>query len=225
MWDCAARQRWRQERNGRQPHPGGEEYGMQLGMIGLGRMGGNMTERLLRGGPQVVAYDPNPGAGAAAPNPRAAAAARTKGATEASGLADLVGKLSPPRVVWMMLPSGAPVDDSIAALLPLLQEGSILVDGGNSNFHDTLRRSTLLLGHGIELVDCGTSGGIWGLENGYCLMVGGSVEALHRLGPGPRTLAPPGGLGPGGPRPARPLRQDGAQRDRIRAARGVRRGL
>jgi 6-phosphogluconate dehydrogenase len=163
---------------------------MQLGMIGLGRMGGNMTERLLRGGHQVVAYDPNPGA---------VAAARTKGATEASGLADLVGKLSPPRVVWMMLPSGAPVDDSIAALLPLLQEGSILVDGGNSNFHDTLRRSTLLLGHGIELVDCGTSGGIWGLENGYCLMVGGSVEALHRLDPVLRTLAPPDGYAHVGP--------------------------
>ncbi len=163
---------------------------MQLGMIGLGRMGGNMTERLLRGGHQVVAYDPNAAA---------VAAVRTKGAAGTSGLADLVGKLPSPRVIWLMVPSGAPVDDTIAALLPLLEEGSLLVDGGNSNFRDTLRRSALLHGHGIELVDCGTSGGIWGLENGYCLMVGGSADALRRLDPVLRTLAPQDGYAHVGP--------------------------
>jgi len=163
---------------------------MQLGMIGLGRMGGNMTERLLRGGHQIAAYDPN---GAAV------AAARAKGATATAGLAELVGGLPAPPVLWMMVPAGNPVDETIAALLPLLAPGSILVDGGNSNFHDTLRRSALLRDHGVELVDCGTSGGIWGLEKGYCLMVGGSTDALRRLEPVLRTLAPPEGYAHVGP--------------------------
>jgi len=163
---------------------------MQLGMIGLGRMGGNMTERLLRGGHQVTAYDPSAAA---------VAAARAKGATGTSGLADLAGGLPAPPVIWMMVPAGAAVDETIAALLPLLGPGSILVDGGNSNFHDTMRRSAQLRDRGVELVDCGTSGGVWGLENGYCLMVGGSAEALQRLDPVLRTLAPPEGYAHVGP--------------------------
>jgi len=157
---------------------------MQLGMIGLGRMGGNMTERLLRGGHQVAVHDPNPAA---------LAAARDKGALASGGLADLVQQLAAPPVIWMMVPAGDPVDQTIAALRPLLPRGSILVDGGNSNFHDSQRRAGELAPHGIELVDCGTSGGIWGLENGYCLMVGGSPEAFARLEPALRTLAPPEG--------------------------------
>jgi 6-phosphogluconate dehydrogenase len=157
---------------------------MQLGMIGLGRMGGNMTERLLRGGHQVAVHDPNSAA---------VVTARDKGALATAGLTDLVRQLAAPPVIWMMVPAGAPVDDTIAALRPLLPRGSILVDGGNSNFHDSQRRARELAPHGIELVDCGTSGGIWGLENGYCLMVGGSPEAFARLEPALRTLAPPDG--------------------------------
>jgi 6-phosphogluconate dehydrogenase len=165
---------------------------MQLGMIGLGRMGGNMTERLLRGGHEVVVYDRDP---------KAVQAAGAKGATPASELGELVDQLAAPVAIWMMVPSGAPVDETIALLLPRLERGTILIDGGNSNFHDTLRRGAALRERGIELVDCGTSGGIWGLENGYCLMVGGSPEPVRRLEPVLRTLAPPEGyahVGPGG---------------------------
>ncbi|HEV8599285.1 MAG TPA: decarboxylating 6-phosphogluconate dehydrogenase [Gemmatimonadales bacterium] len=163
---------------------------MQLGMIGLGRMGGNMTERLLRGGHQIVVYDRDP---------EAVQAAVGKRAVGASGLGDLTGKLAAPVAIWLMVPSGAPVDETINQLLPLLQPGAILIDGGNSNFKDTLRRAALLRERGIELVDCGTSGGIWGLENGYCLMVGGAAEPVRRLDPVLRTLAPPEGYAHVGP--------------------------
>jgi 6-phosphogluconate dehydrogenase len=163
---------------------------MQLGMIGLGRMGGNMTERLLRGGHQVVVYDRNPAA---------AQAARSKGATGASDLPDLVRRLAPPRTLWMMVPSGASVDETIALLQPLLEQGDTLIDGGNSHFKDTLRRAAALRERGIDLVDSGTSGGIWGLEQGYCLMVGGSPEAVRRLEPVFCTLAPPDGYAHVGP--------------------------
>jgi len=158
---------------------------MQLGMVGLGRMGGNMTERLLRGGHEVVVYDRNPAA---------VQAAVSKGAVAASDLRDLAARLAAPQAVWIMVPSGAPVDDSIAQLEPALTRGAILIDGGNSNFKDTMRRAAALKERGLELVDSGTSGGIWGLENGYCLMVGGSAEAVRRLEPIFRTLAPADGF-------------------------------
>jgi 6-phosphogluconate dehydrogenase len=163
---------------------------MQLGMIGLGRMGGNMTERLLRGGHEVVVYDRDSGA------VQAAIAQRAIGA---SGLAELAGKLAAPPVIWMMLPSGTAVDETISQLLPLLQPGAVLIDGGNSNFKDTLRRAALVRERGLELVDCGTSGGVWGLANGYCLMVGGAAEPVRRLDPVLRTLAPPEGYAHVGP--------------------------
>jgi 6-phosphogluconate dehydrogenase len=163
---------------------------MQLAMIGLGRMGGNMTERLLRGGHRVVVYDRSP-------DPVKASAAL--GATAAADLGDLVAKLAAPRAIWIMVPAGKPVDDTIEALAPSLARGDVLIDGGNSNFHDTIRRGSALQERGLELVDCGTSGGVWGLENGYCLMVGGSSEAVRRCEPIFRTLAPPDGFAHVGP--------------------------
>src|SRR6185503_14917714 len=136
---------------------------MQLAMIGLGKMGGNMTERLLRGGHEVVSFD------------RSADVVKKYeklGAKGAGSLADVVKKLKAPRIVWIMVPAGKPVDDTIAELRPMLAEGDIIIDGGNSNFHDTMRRAKDLSSSGIAFIDSGTSGGIWGLENGYCLMVG-----------------------------------------------------
>ena len=163
---------------------------MQLGMIGLGRMGGNMTERLLRGGHEVVVFDRNPAA---------VQAAVSKGAVAASDLQGLASRLSAPQAVWIMVPSGAPVDETIAQLQQLLSRGAILIDGGNSNFKDTIRRAAALKERGLELVDSGTSGGIWGLENGYCLMLGGSPEAVQRLEPIFKTLAPVNGFAHVGP--------------------------
>ncbi|HSA57127.1 MAG TPA: decarboxylating 6-phosphogluconate dehydrogenase [Gemmatimonadaceae bacterium] len=165
---------------------------MQFAMIGLGRMGGNMVRRLTRGGHEAVVYDRNPDA---------VAELEGTGARGASDLGDLCARLAPPRVIWMMVPAGRAVDDTIAALTPQLSPGDVLVDGGNSNFHDTMRRATQLTARGIELVDAGTSGGIWGLENGYCLMVGGAPGAVARCEPLFRTLAPEDGyahLGPSG---------------------------
>lgn len=163
---------------------------MQLAMIGLGKMGGNMTERLLRGSHSVVAFD------------RDAATVQKYaklGATAATSLVDAVKKLAAPRIVWIMVPAGQPVDDTIHELLPLLTEGDVIIDGGNSNFHDTIRRSTALVTNGIALIDSGTSGGIWGLENGYCLMVGGEKRAVMRCEPIFKTLAPPNGYSHVGP--------------------------
>jgi 6-phosphogluconate dehydrogenase len=165
---------------------------MELGFIGLGRMGLNMTKRLLRGGHRVVAYDRDA---------RAMNDARTAGAEPAQELAALVAALSPPRVLWAMIPAGAPVDDLIAVLEPLLGKGDLLVDGGNSNYKDSRRRHERLKARGLEFVDAGTSGGIWGLENGFCLMVGGEPPAVARLAPALGTLAPPDGwmhVGPPG---------------------------
>lgn len=163
---------------------------MQLAMIGLGRMGGNMTERLLLGGHQVVVYDRS-----------AEAVDRTVklGATASSDLADLVGKLSAPRIVWIMVPAGQPVDDTIAQLTPHMQRGDVIIDGGNSNFHDTIRRGKALAEQGIEFMDAGTSGGIWGLKNGYCEMVGGSDQAFALCEPIFKTLAPEDGYAHVGP--------------------------
>jgi 6-phosphogluconate dehydrogenase len=163
---------------------------MQLGMIGLGRMGGNMTERLLRDGHQVVVYDRSPDA---------IAATAKLGATGSSGLDDMVAKLAAPRVIWIMVPAGAPVDGTIALLQPLLARGDILIDGGNSNYRDTIRRGEALASAGLELMDSGTSGGIWGLENGYCLMIGGSEQGFARCEPVFRTLAPKDGYARVGP--------------------------
>jgi 6-phosphogluconate dehydrogenase len=165
---------------------------VRLAMVGLGKMGGNMVQRLLRGGHQVVAFDRNP------------AAVKTHqgyGADGAGTLRDAVSKLPAPRIVWVMVPSGDPVEQTIDELIPLLGKGDIIIDGGNSNFHDTMRRAEKLRTHGIHFIDSGTSGGIWGLEHGYCLMVGGPDEAVKICEPIFRTLAPPEGyahLGPSG---------------------------
>ena len=163
---------------------------MKLGMIGLGRMGGNMTERLMRDGHEVVVFDRSPDAVAKY------VSLGSKGATDA---ADIVRKLDAPRVVWIMVPAGKPVDDTIASLLPGLSKGDVIIDGGNSNFHDSMRRGAELREKGIEFVDSGTSGGIWGLENGYCLMIGASDEAFKLCEPIFKTLAPPDGYAHMGP--------------------------
>ncbi len=163
---------------------------MQLAMIGLGRMGGNMVERLLRDRHSVVVYD------------RSADAVQKSaklGADPATDLADLCAQLKAPRAVWIMVPAGAPVDETIQALVPHLEKGDVIIDGGNSNFHDSMRRAASLAERGIEFIDAGTSGGIWGLENGYCLMVGGSSAAVTRCEPIFKTLAPPQGFAHVGP--------------------------
>ena len=165
---------------------------MQLAMIGLGRMGGNMVERLLDGGHEVVAFDRDR---------EALRRVSGRGATAAGDLGDLVRRLTPPRVTWVMVPAGDAVDTVIAALLPALAPGDIVIDGGNSNFRDSMRRSALLAQNGIDLVDCGTSGGIWGRAEGYCLMIGGSEQAVAHCEPIFQTLAPRDGyahLGPSG---------------------------
>ena len=165
---------------------------MELGMVGLGRMGLNMTYRLLRGGHSVVASDRG-----SAPIAEAVA----KGAKGASTIAEVVQALKGPRVVWLMIPSGAPVDETIDQLTPMLSPGDLIVDGGNSNWRDSRRRGKALEALGILFVDCGTSGGIWGLEKGYCMMLGGTAEAIAMLKPGLDTLAPPDGwmhVGPAG---------------------------
>ncbi|HEY1952122.1 MAG TPA: decarboxylating 6-phosphogluconate dehydrogenase [Gemmatimonadaceae bacterium] len=163
---------------------------MRLAMIGLGRMGGNMSERLMKGGHQVVVYDRAP---------EAVQKYVSVGATAASSLTDVTSKLQAPRVVWIMVPAGKPVDDTIAALLPGLSKGDVIIDGGNSNFHDTMRRAAELSVKGISFVDSGTSGGIWGLANGYCLMIGASEQAFALCEPIFRTLAPPDGYARMGP--------------------------
>ncbi|HET7372254.1 MAG TPA: decarboxylating 6-phosphogluconate dehydrogenase [Gemmatimonadaceae bacterium] len=163
---------------------------MQLAMIGLGRMGGNMVERLMRKGHKVVVYDRSPDA---------VSKYASLGATPAADLAALVRALETPRVVWIMVPAGDPVDQTIAALRPALSAGDVIIDGGNSNFHDTMRRGTELAKSKIEFVDSGTSGGIWGLENGYCLMVGGSEAAVKHCEPIFTALAPENGYAHVGP--------------------------
>ncbi|HVM43085.1 MAG TPA: decarboxylating 6-phosphogluconate dehydrogenase [Gemmatimonadales bacterium] len=164
---------------------------MQLGMIGLGRMGGNMVRRLARAGHAVVAYDRAPEA--------ARALAQEGVATAAADLRELCAKLKPPRVVWLMVPAGAPVDESIEQLSPLLTAGDTLIDGGNSHYKDSVRRGALLRSRSLEFVDAGTSGGVWGLEVGYCLMVGGSRPAVERCEPIFRALAPADGYAHVGP--------------------------
>jgi len=159
---------------------------MRLAMIGLGRMGGNMSERLLKGGHEVVVFDRKP------PTVQQYV---SLGATGTTSLSDVTAKLKGPRIVWIMVPAGKPVDETIASLLPGLSKGDVIIDGGNSNFHDTMRRAADLQAKGINLVDSGTSGGIWGLANGYCLMIGASPETFKLCEPIFKTLAPPDGYG------------------------------
>jgi 6-phosphogluconate dehydrogenase len=154
---------------------------MELAMIGLGRMGANMTERLVKGGHRVVGFDPKP---------EARARVEDKGAESAASLALLVAKLKAPRTVWMMVPAGSITDGTVTALLPLLAAGDVLVDGGNSNYKDTLSRSSAAADKKIGYVDCGTSGGVWGLAEGYSMMVGGDEAVVERLKPVFETLAP-----------------------------------
>ena len=163
---------------------------MQLAMIGLGRMGGNMVERLMRHGHQLVVYDRSD---------EAMAKYAGMGATAASDLRGVVAALTSPRIIWIMVPAGDPVDTTIETLRPLLAAGDIIIDGGNSNFHDTLRRANGLLVSGLEMIDAGTSGGVWGLENGYCLMVGGSKAAVDHCAPIFTALAPENGFAHVGP--------------------------
>jgi 6-phosphogluconate dehydrogenase len=154
-------------------------------MVGLGKMGANMTTRLLQHGHQVVAYDRSPDA---------VKSAAGGGATAAGSLADLAAKLgSTPRVVWVMVPSGAATDDTIDELLRSLQRGDVIVDGGNSNYKDGLAAYDRCKTKGVSLVDAGTSGGVWGLKEGYCLMVGGDDDAVKICEPIFTALAPPGG--------------------------------
>jgi 6-phosphogluconate dehydrogenase len=163
---------------------------MRLAMIGLGRMGGNMSERLMKGGHEVVVFDRTP-----------AAVQRyvSLGATAAASVTEITTQLKSPRIVWIMVPAGKPVDDTIASLLPGMSKGDVIIDGGNSNFHDTMRRAAELQGKGMHLVDSGTSGGIWGLANGYCLMIGASREAFTLCEPIFKTLAPTDGYAHMGP--------------------------
>jgi 6-phosphogluconate dehydrogenase len=154
---------------------------MELGMIGLGRMGANMTERLVRGGHRVVGFDV-----------KAESRARVEaiGAESARSLGELVSKLETPRTLWLMVPAGDVTDGTVTALLPLLSAGDTIVDGGNSNYKDTLRRAALLATRQLQFVDCGTSGGVWGLAEGYSMMVGGDASVVERLRPIFETLAP-----------------------------------
>ena len=167
---------------------------MELGMIGLGRMGANMAERLLRGGHRVVGFDRD------ADTRRLAT---DKGVVPAASLEALVNELKAPRAVWLMVPAGAAVDQTIAALLPQLAPGDVMIDGGNSNYKDTQRRAQMLAGSQIHYVDAGTSGGVWGLRNGYSIMVGGDARVIERLRPIFEALAPApdrgwGRVGPSG---------------------------
>ncbi len=153
---------------------------MQLGMIGMGRMGANMSRRLLRGGHVVVAYDVVPAA---------VEAVAKEGATGVHSLHELVAALAPPRAVWLMVPA-ALVDRTLADLAPKLAPGDVVVDGGNSFYRDDVDRAKRLAASGLHYVDCGTSGGVWGLERGYCLMIGGETDVVRRLEPAFATLAP-----------------------------------
>jgi 6-phosphogluconate dehydrogenase len=157
---------------------------MQIGFVGLGRMGLNMVTRLARGGHTVVAYDRSPEAVGRA------AAAGTQGA---ASLEATVAALTPPRAIWLMVPAGDATETTVNALAALLSAGDIVIDGGNSNFHDDMRRARSLATKRIQYVDAGTSGGIWGLEEGYCLMVGGDAEICRHLEPIFLTLAPKDG--------------------------------
>jgi len=167
---------------------------MQLGMVGLGKMGANMTRRLLEGGHELVVTDLSA---------EAIAQAENDGAIGAEDLAGLAGKLNSPKVVWVMVPAGNPTESTLQQLGDLLDEGDIVIDGGNSNYKETMRRGEMLKDKGIRFVDVGTSGGVWGLKEGYSMMIGGEKEAVDHISPILETLAPSadtgwGHVGPSG---------------------------
>jgi 6-phosphogluconate dehydrogenase len=157
---------------------------MQIGFVGLGKMGANMVERLLGDGHEVAAFDLSA---------EALKATEAKGATGASSLDELASKLQAPRAVWVMVPHGDPTQQTITGLTDVLEDGDLIVDGGNSRFHDDTEHAAALGERGIHFVDAGVSGGIWGLKLGYCMMVGGADEDIERLRPALDTLAPPDG--------------------------------
>ena len=165
---------------------------MELGFIGLGRMGANMVQRLLEDGHRVTVYDRSP---------EAVEALQEKGASATYSLDELVTRLAPPRAVWLMIPAGEPVTETVKALAPLLDPGDVIAEGGNSYYKDSVARAEYLREKGLHFLDVGTSGGVWGLTEGYCLMIGGEEKAFQRLEPIFKTLAPPDGyayLGPDG---------------------------
>lgn len=155
---------------------------MRMAMIGLGRMGANMARRLCRGGIEVVGYNRSPEI--------VQTLAKEEGVLPAGSLAEVVEQLRAPRVIWLMLPAGDVTESQLHELIPLLEAGDLVIDGGNSNYHDSQRRGALLAKHDLLYMDAGTSGGIWGLDNGYCLMVGGSDEAARLIEPALKVLAP-----------------------------------
>ena len=157
---------------------------MELGFVGLGRMGGNMVTRLLQGGHRVVAYDRSPAAGALA---------RASGAEIVGSIDELPKALRAPRAVWIMVPAGEPTESTIQSLAGVLARDDVLIDGGNTRWKDDVRRGRELAARGLHYVDAGTSGGVWGLQNGYCLMIGGEQDVVARLAPVFTTLAPPNG--------------------------------
>jgi 6-phosphogluconate dehydrogenase len=165
---------------------------MRLGMVGLGKMGGNMTRRLLRDGHEIVGY---------APDPEDVAAVVKEGAEGATSVADIVSRLEPPRIVWTMVPAGNATSSVVEELASELSSGDLVIDGGNSNYKDGIARATALQEKGISFIDCGTSGGIWGLSEGYCLMIGAERSAFEMAEPIFKSLAPPNGYahvgGPG----------------------------
>ena len=205
---------------------------MELGIVGLGRMGANMARRLMRDGHRIVAYDVTP---------TRSRRSRRDGAEGAASLAELAAKLAAPRSVWVMVPAGEITEKTSRTSPRCSRPGDAIVDGGNSYYRDDIRRAEKLREKGIDFIDCGTSGGVFGLERGYCLMIGGPDEAVERLDPIFATLAP-GSTRPSarraaraspaaengylhcGPERRRPLREDGPQRDRVRADGRLRRG-
>ena len=191
---------------------------MQLGLIGLGKMGGNMAERLRLGGHQVVGFDFNA---------EAVQKLTASGNVGVSSLEDLAKNLKGRKAIWIMVPQGKPVDDTIAKLEPLLNKGDILIDGGNSNYKDSQRHYKEVTAKGFQFVDVGTSGGVWGLKEGYSMMIGGDKDAVDYLRPIFETLAPAKdqGLGPCWSGGRRALREDGAQRHRVWLDAGVCGGL
>jgi 6-phosphogluconate dehydrogenase len=163
---------------------------VKVGMVGLGRMGANMTLRIMEHGHQVVAWDRSD---------ESVKGVSSEGAQGAGSLEELVKALEPPRAVWLMLPSGDPTEDTIGPLEDFLEKGDIIIDGGNSNFHFAIADAERLAGKGIEFIDAGVSGGVWGLKEGYCLMVGGKPEAVKQVEPIFRALAPENGYAHVGP--------------------------
>src|SRR6185437_8936714 len=154
---------------------------MRLGMVGLGKMGANMARRLMKGGHEVVVTDLSPDA---------VKGMATEGAVPSFSLDDFCGKLGTPRIAWLMVPAGGPTESTAQAIAQKMKSGDILIDGGNSYFKDDIRRSKMFKEKGIHYVDVGTSGGVWGLERGYCMMIGGPKEVVQQLDPIFKTLAP-----------------------------------